>query len=131
MIYLDANVVIRLVEGSPRIPDQVTLRTAPLLGNSNVFLTSMLSRLECRVKPLKLGDLITLSLYDLFFEGVETNIIEVSEATIEKATEIRAKYNFKTPDAIHYATAILGGATTFLTGDKQFARATEVPVEVL
>lgn len=91
----------------------------------------MLSRLECRVKPFKLGDQVTLDLYELFFQGIETSVADITEAIIEKATEIRATYNFKTPDAIHYATAILGGATTFLTGDKQLARATEVPVEVL
>jgi len=50
---------------------------------------------------------------------------------IELATDIRARYNFKTPDALHYATAIDKSASTFLTGDRTFLRCTEVPVELL
>ena len=50
---------------------------------------------------------------------------------IERATELRARYNLKTPDAIHYATAVEVGATVFLTGDRALARCSEVPVEVL
>lgn len=131
MIYLDANVIIRLIESEPIVPNPVSVRIMPLMGIPDVFLTSILSRLECRVKPIKLGDTATLALYDGFFRAAETKTAKITAAIIEKATQIRAVYNLKTPDAIHYATAILGGATTFLTGDKQLARATEVPVEVL
>ena len=34
-------------------------------------------------------------------------------------------------DAIHLATAILSGVSTFLTGDRNLARCTEVSVEIL
>jgi predicted nucleic acid-binding protein len=58
-------------------------------------------------------------------------MVEVGAAVIERATELRARYNLKTPDAIHYATAIEVGATTFLTGDRALSRCSEVPVEAL
>jgi predicted nucleic acid-binding protein len=50
---------------------------------------------------------------------------------VERATELRAKYNLKTPDALHFATAVEVGETVFLTGDLAFARCSEVTVEVL
>lgn len=66
-----------------------------------------------------------------FFGGVELVLAEVSAAVIDRATDLRAKYNLKTPDAIHYATAIEVGALAFLTGDRALARCSEVLVEVL
>ena len=50
---------------------------------------------------------------------------------IERATEIRARYGFKTPDALHLATAVEGAADVFLTGDSNLASCKEVVVEVI
>ena len=56
---------------------------------------------------------------------------EVTAVVIERATDLRVRYSFKTPDAIHLATAIEGQADLFLTGDKALARCDQVNVEVL
>ena len=92
---------------------------------------SRLARLECRSKPLRSGDLATLAQFDVFFAGVELLVVEVNPAVIERATDLRARYNLKSPDAIHYATAVEVGATVFLTGDRGLSRCSEVSVEVL
>ena len=131
MIYLDANVVIRLVEGDTATRKPLEARLASSLGMPSSLVTSRLTRLECRSKPLQAGDVGTLTRFDVFFAGVELRLEEVSEAVVEGATELRAKYNLETPDAIHLATAIAVGATVFLTGDRALARCAEVPVEVL
>jgi predicted nucleic acid-binding protein len=80
---------------------------------------------------LRTGDLNTLAQFDVFFAGVELFLVEVGSAVIERATDLRARYNLKTPDALHYATAVEVGATVFLTGDRALARCSEVSVEVL
>ena len=69
--------------------------------------------------------------FDVFFSGVEISLIEVTASVVELATEIRAKYNLKTPDALHYASAIEAAAKVFLTGDRVFARFSDVAVEIL
>jgi predicted nucleic acid-binding protein len=120
-----------LVEGDAATRAPLEARLASRLGVSGSLVTSRLTRLECRAKPLRAGDAATLTQFDVFFAGVEMVLADVSQAVIERATDLRAKYNLKTPDALHYATAVEIGATVFLTGDRGFARCTEVPVEVL
>ena len=90
-----------------------------------------MTRLECRSRPLRAGDLATLAQFDVFFAGVELLVVEVDTAVIERATDLRARYNLKTPDASHYAAAVEVGATAFLTGDRGLSRCSEVPVEIL
>jgi predicted nucleic acid-binding protein len=95
------------------------------------LVTSRLTRLECRSKPLRAADFATLAQFDVFFDGIELILAELSASVIERATDFRARYNLRTPDAIHYATAVDFGATVFLTGDRTLSRCSEVPVEVL
>jgi predicted nucleic acid-binding protein len=131
LIYIDANVVIRLVEGNAAARAPLAARLVSSLGVSGSMATSRLSRLECRSKPMQTGDVTTLAQFDLFFAGMELVLFEISAAVIERATDLRAKYNLRSPDAIHYATAVEIGATVFLTGDRAFFRCSEVPVEIL
>lgn len=131
LIYLDANVVIRLVEGDAATRAPLAARIATSLGVPGSLVTSRLSRLECRTKPLRAGDAATLAAFEVFFAGVELTLTEVSPAVVERATDMRARYGLKTPDALHYATAVEVGATVFLTGDRGLTRCVEVPVEVL
>lgn len=130
LIYLDANVVIRLVEGDAATRAPLTARLASSIGMPGSVTTSRLTRLECRSNPLRAGDLATLAAFDLFSAGVELILAEIDAAVVERATELRAKYHLKTPDALHYATAIEVGAAVFLTGDRALSRCSEVPVEV-
>ena len=69
--------------------------------------------------------------FDVFFSGVEISMIDVTASVVELATKIRAKYNLKTPDALHYASAMEAGASVFLTGDLVFARCSDVALEIL
>jgi predicted nucleic acid-binding protein len=55
----------------------------------------------------------------------------ISSEVIEAATSLRATHNFRPPDAIHLATAVLAKADTFLTGDRNLARCPGLMVEVL
>jgi predicted nucleic acid-binding protein len=131
VIYLDSSVAIRLIEGDAATRAPIEARLLPLRGAVRFILTSRLTRLECRVKPLRSADAVLLALYDAFFASAEVDLAELTAAVVEKATDLRAALNFKTPDALHLATAIIGGASSFLTGDRSFTRCAEIAVEVL
>jgi predicted nucleic acid-binding protein len=131
MIYADANVLIRLLEGTPATRAPIEARLQPLRGTGCFLATSRLSRLECRCKPLRVNDTVLLALYDALFNGPEVQLLDITPDVLEKATELRAHLNLKTPDAIHLASAILAKVSAFLTGDRNLARCGEVPVEIL
>lgn len=106
----------------------VESRLKALPGTSGLV-TSRISRLECRSKPLRDRNAALLALYDAAF--ATTRIVDVSATIIERATEIRARYGFRSPDAIHLATAIDDGADVFVTGDATLGRCSEITVDVL
>ena len=134
-LYLDTSTIIYLLEAvSPFHEAAVTAiqRHCGLsTGAGTEILTSRLSRMECRVKPLRQGDQTLLAKYDAFFSQRGLILAEISAAVIEQATEIRVRYRFKTPDAIHLATAIENNIAVFLTGDGELARCTALNVEVV
>jgi len=131
VIYADANVIIRLLEGDAATRAPLEARLLPLRGSGRFLLTSRLSRLECRVKPLRANDAGLTALYDAFFAGAEVELLDLTADVVEKATDLRARLNVKTPDALHLASAILAGAAAFLTGDRALARCGELSVEVI
>jgi len=126
--YLDACCFIYLTEGAVVWRAAVESRPKALPGTSGLV-TSRISRLECRSMPLRDRNAALLALYDAAF--AMTRIVDVSAAIIEQATEIRARYGFRSPDAIHLATAIDDGASVFLTGDAALGRCSEIAVDVL
>ena len=131
MIYADANVVIRLIEGDDKARLPLETRLAPLRGSGRFFLTSRLTWLETRIKPLRKKNTDLLLLYDAFFSSFEVECLEITAQIIEKAAHLRAMLNMKTPDAIHLASAIIAGAEAFLTGDRTLTRCRDIAVEVL
>jgi predicted nucleic acid-binding protein len=131
VIYADANVLIRLLEGDDTTRAPLETRLLPFKGTVAFLFTSRLSWLETRIKPLRSTDTRLLGLYDSFFASAEVVVLELTRAVVEKATELRALLNIKTPDALHLASAIVAQVGIFLTGDKGLARCTEVAVEVI
>lgn len=98
---------------------------------SAVLVTSRLSLLECRVRPLRENNLPLLGAYDEFFSASRLIAWDVTAPIIDRATTLRARRNFRTPDAIHLATAIESHADSFLTGDAALVSCTELHVVVL
>jgi len=131
-VYLDACCLIYLLEGVPEWRSVVDARLRALLATPNVgLMTSRLSLLECRTKPIRDGNLTVLAQYDALLSAHRMTLLEVTPGVIERATDLRARYHFKTPDALHAATALEARVSLFLTGDAGFRRCTELPVDVL
>lgn len=127
-LYLDAAPVIYTVEQVARYATAVDAR---LSGAEVVQVASDLTRMECRVKPLRDGNAALLKDYDDYFEGAIAEIVALSREVIDRATAIRAQYGFRTPDAIHLAAAVMSGCEVFLTNDHRLDRFPDIAVEVI
>jgi len=127
LVYLDTAPLIYLVEHVPQYAEIVAKR----LSSTDTVVISELTRLECRVKPLREGETNLLDDFDRFFNESVGAILPLSREVMDRATEIRARYGFKTPDAIHLAAANVSGCDVFLTNDRRLDRFVELPIEVL
>jgi predicted nucleic acid-binding protein len=131
-IYLDGCCIIYLVEAASPFHSAIAGRLLQHQADpESRLLTSRLSFLECRTRPERDNDRKLLAAYDKLFGTNRMLIVEISAEVVTTTTKLRARYGFKTPDAIHLASAIDAKADLFLTGDSSLARCTNIAVEVL
>jgi predicted nucleic acid-binding protein len=131
MIYFDSVIVIYLIDHTGPFHVRATARLTRLVAARDRIAVSDLSRLECRVKPLRLRDAAKLTDFDNFFARPDVNLVPLSTAVYDRATAIRATHNFKLADALHLAAAVESGCDRFLTNDTRLSRFPDIPVEVL
>jgi len=130
-ICLDASAIIYLVEGTVERRDAVSLAIARAQSTvSPLIATSALSRIECRILPLRQKNDAMLARYDMLLNGLIFPD-PISDEVLDRATQLRAVHNFKIPDAIHLATALVHHADVFLTGDRSLVRCPGLAVEVI
>ena len=131
LVYLDANIVIYLVERHPIWEPKATARISALQATGDIISVSDAHRLECLVGPFILNDTATLADYNTFFSASTVKVLPLTAAACEHAARLRATYNFKPLDALHLGAAIEHGCGLFLTNDVQLKKCPEIAVEIL
>ncbi len=97
-LYLDACAIIYAVEGVASFRVAALQRITRAESAANGFLlTSRLSSLECRVKPIRQNVVALLSAYESFFSRTSLHVIDVAAWVIDRATALRALHN---PDVL-------------------------------
>jgi predicted nucleic acid-binding protein len=121
-VYLDTNVFIYALEGYPEFVDELNEFFDSIdAGNLRAF-TSELTLAEVLVRPLMDGNLEIQTAYQQALQSSEgLEVVPVSREVLIEAARLRSVANFRLPDAIHGATAILTGCETFLTNDRRLA----------
>lgn len=122
-IFLDACIVIDLVEGRPEQQDKLK----PLIAGKQVF-GSELVRMESRLQALRDEREGLLTIYDRYFDGCE--MIPLDRTLFDLASRLRVDHRVKTPDALHLAAARAAGCDQFWTNDSQLAKAAGTQLEV-
>lgn len=121
--FLDSSALIYYFEGGEAYRQAVIdiLQAVKTKNPQAQVAVSRLGVMECRVKPLREANMTLLARYDTFFQQVQ--IVELSAAVVDTATDLRAATGLKTPDALQAACALsLAAPLSFVTGDAGFAR---------
>ncbi len=94
--------------------------------------TSVITLVETLMKPLQNHDLPLAERYrQMFYRTQHVTLLPLSASVAERAADLRARYNLRTPDALHVATALDAGCDAFLTNDRGIKRVTDIRVLVL
>lgn len=95
--------------------------------------TSTIALTETLVRPLRLKDVAQQQkIKNLLLHSQNLYSITADTIVAEIAADLRARYNMRTPDALHAATAIHLGCEAFLTNNgSDFRRISELNVLVL
>jgi predicted nucleic acid-binding protein len=127
-LYIDSAPVIYTVQ---RVPPYFTAVGARLGASGVVLVSSELTRMECLVLPLRNADTVLVAEFDAFFDTQVNQLVPFTPAAFRRAAEIRAQFNFRTPDALHLAAAVEAACDVFLTNDAQLTRFTGLTVQVV
>jgi len=119
LIYLDACLLIYLIEQHPRWGHQIA-RIVDEFGEER-FAISALVKCECLVGPLKQGNLTLRSSYLALFDRVVS--LALPEQVYFQAAELRARFALRTPDALHLACAQHHCCNALWTNDERLAAA--------
>jgi len=116
-IYLDACIVIYFVEKHLAYVNKIEVLINNLGVNDTIYFSPLI-RLECLVMPLRINDTTLQSLYESFFKTQK--MLEMTVEVFDKAAQLRADFNsLKTPDALHFATALHHNCDEFWTNDNR------------
>ncbi len=131
LVYLDTVICVYAVEGAPPFQTRARTRLAAMRAAGDRPAISDLTWLECRVKPIRLGDATALADMEAFLTGSDVVRVSMPIGVYERACRIRAVHNHKLADAPHLAAAMESGCGLFLTNDLRLSGFPDIPIEIL
>ena len=130
-VYLDSSILIYTVEVNLTFWKILEVVWRKFAEGEISLISSELIITEVLVKPIKSKNQQSIDSYNklLFDSGIE--LIPITRSLLISATDLRAKHNLKTPDAIHAVTSIDLNCNRFLTNDRGFNNIPRLPTLIL
>ncbi len=130
-VYPDSAIIIYFLDHTGTFQARAVAALAPIAAAGDELVLTDLTRLEYRVGPLRRGDARALAEYDRFAAQPGVRTVPLTCGVYDRAAELRARYGFKPPDALHLAAAIVHGCDRFLTNDTRLNACTDISIDVL
>jgi predicted nucleic acid-binding protein len=132
VIGLDTPIFIYHLEDHPRYSPLTEVIFGGLENGIHRGITSYLTLMEILAKPKAEGRPQVALDYEYYLTTFPNlTFHEMGLDVARKASDVRSADRIKAPDAIQLATAILHGATAFLTNDKVFDRVKGIDILLL
>jgi predicted nucleic acid-binding protein len=131
-LYIETAPLIYFVEANLVYVARMDAIIEAVERNSIAAMSSVITLTEVLSQPIKLGNTrIELEYRNVLLHSNGFELLPTTTHIAELAANLRARYNLRTPDALHIATAIDSGCDAFLTNDTTLQRVTEVRVLLL
>ncbi len=132
ILGMDTSPIIYFIEAHPRYDDLVTQVFEWIHAGSLLGVTSVIGLAEVLALPLRQGDAVLQKQYrDLLLQSEHFQTIAIDAGLAERAADLRARYQLRTPDALQIAAALHSGCQAFLTNDGGLKRVTDLDILVL
>jgi predicted nucleic acid-binding protein len=131
-LYVETAPLIYYVEENPAFIAKMDAIMEAVEETPIEAVSSVITLTEVLTQPLKLGNAKLVQEYrDILLNSGDFHLLPITSQIANAAADLRARYNLRTPDALHIAAAIDAGCETFLTNDTGIKRVTEIAIWVL
>jgi predicted nucleic acid-binding protein len=131
-LYTETAPLIYYVEENPTYVAKMDAIIEAIEDRPIEAFSSVITLTEVLTHPFKLGNARLAQEYrDILLHNGGFRLLPVTSRIAESAADLRARYNLRTPDALHVAAGIDARCDAFLTNDTGIKRVTEIVVLVL
>jgi predicted nucleic acid-binding protein len=131
-LYTETAPLIYYVEENPTYVAKMDAIIEAIEDRPIEAVSSVITLTEVLTRPVKLGNARLEREYrDILLHSGGFRLLTITARIAESAAALRARYNLRTPDALHVAASIDARCDAFLTNDTGIKRVTEITVLVL
>lgn len=132
LLAFDTAPIIYFVEANPNYDALVTAIFERVENGQITGITSVISLTEVLIHPIRLQNQNLKIRYREILQNSPNFFTKtISTAIAERAAELRAAYNLRTPDALQIAVALENNCDAFLCNDKNLQKVAEIKVLIL
>jgi predicted nucleic acid-binding protein len=132
VIGVDTAPFIYLWERHPRYFSLVKALFEHLTESGRQGITSVITLIETCVLPQRQGRQDLVQAYErALLHSRQIYLLNIDATLARRAVGLRARHGIRVPDALQVAAALQGGATAFVTNDRQLERVQVIKVLVL
>ena len=123
IIGIDTVVFIYHLEAHPKYLPLTTSLLNSVQSGQIMGVISMITLMELTVRPWQLGEESVARYYEALLTSFPNlSLIAVNRDIARQAARLRATYGVRPADALQVATALVHGATAFVTNDLRLSK---------
>jgi predicted nucleic acid-binding protein len=129
IIFLDTAPFIYFFEQHPDYFSSLKMLFDRLYETDAQVITSIITYIELTTHPARKGKVQLVRKYrDYLTNSENISLFPLDLNIADHAVDLRAKHQFKTPDAIQLGTAVACGADYIITNDKEWRKFEEIQI---